>query len=59
MRWSVYIKRSLDGQVFDHHHELDTAAEVQAMRMSQHLLPGALIEFDAIEMTHLPRRENQ
>lgn len=49
MLWGVYIKRSLDGHVFDSFTPDVPTSEVQAMRFNAHLLSGDLLEFDAIE----------
>lgn len=47
--FGVYIKRSLDDVIFDSYTKDVPTAEVQSMRFNAHLLPGELLEFDAIE----------
>lgn len=49
LRWTVYTKRRMDGQTIEACHTDLSTSEVQALRFDAHLLPGTLLEFDAIE----------
>lgn len=48
--WNVYIRREVDGQIFDRYEQGLTTAQCQSLRVSEQNTPGHLLEFDAVDI---------